>query len=651
MVGKVLGGRYEVLDRIGTGGMSLVYRARDLTLSRIVAIKILKQQWTEDREVVGRFDQEARAAASLTNLHVVQVFDVGRQEPDIHYIVMELVIGQTLREKLDADPVLPVRDALSIAEQVADALDAAHAKKLVHRDIKPQNILIADDKTVKVTDFGIAYAATSGTLVNTRSFLGTVQYLSPEQARGKVVGAQADLYSLGVVLFEMLTGRLPFEGDSAIGVALKHLQDQAPDVRSIRPTLSEAVSRIVARALAKDPAERYQSAGAMRADMLRILDPDADLSQIIPPVVVESPPSRGEVPSRTKIKEERKMNPKRAWLIAGSAAVVVIGLGILAFYHWLDTPTVAVPNVEGSNLVVAKKRLKAKGLFVHLAGYSPSSRPSGEILRENPVPGSPVKAGQTVDLVLSSGPVTVLLPNFRGQTLAVVEQDLRALNLHWQIKRVDSSKPLGLVLSQTPAAHHRVVHSSTVALLVSKGPATPTVMPNLIGMTVSQAAQAVAKDNLDMGTPADTYSLEPFGTIVDQSPKPYQPLKGVSDVTVEDSDGPSPQSAHLSRGNAQVPFIIPATAAKHTLFEAVVIDTAGNKEVFYQLVDPGLKVSVPAAWYGPTAQVTFYLNGKQYGAAVPLSEAPGSNFPNPGVTGNGTNNAVNGIGNQTGNAP
>ncbi|MCL4521078.1 MAG: Stk1 family PASTA domain-containing Ser/Thr kinase [Firmicutes bacterium] len=649
MVGKILGSRYEVLDRIGTGGMSLVYRARDLTLNRIVAVKILKQQWAEDRDVVSRFDQEARSAASLTNLHVVQVFDVGREEPDVHYIVMELIIGQTLRTKLDANPVLSVREALSIGEQVADALDAAHAKKLVHRDIKPQNILIAEDKTVKVTDFGIAYATTSGTLVNTRSFLGTVQYLSPEQARGKLVSAQSDLYSLGVVLFEMLTGRLPFEGDSAIGVALKHLQDQAPDVRTIRPTLSEGVSRVVARALAKDPAERYQSAAAMRSDMLRILDPDADLPPVAP--AVEPLPPRGELPSRTKTKEEHKVNPKRVWLIVGGVAVVVIGLGIFAFYHWLETPTVAVPNVRGSKLAAARRQLKAKGLLVQLAGYSHSDQPEGQVLGETPQPGTPVKAGQTVELVISSGPVKVTLPNFKGQTLVVVEEDLRALDLKWRVKRIASAKPTGLVLSQVPLAHHQIPRTTTVALTVSKGPTIPTLMPNLIGMTPSEAATAVAKDNLDMGTPVATYSLEPDGTIVDQSPKPYQPIRGVSQVTVDESDGPSPESAHLSKSETPVPFTIPKSAAKHTLFEAVVTDTAGNKEFFYQLVDPGMQVSVPAAWYGASAQVTFYLNGSQDGPPLPLTAPPGGNFPNPGVSSNQTSNATNGVGNQVGNAP
>lgn len=643
MVGKILGRRYEVLERIGTGGMSLVYRARDLTLNRIVAIKILKQQWTEDRDVVARFDQEARAAASVTNPHVVQVFDVGKEEPDVHYIVMELIRGDTLRAKLDAEPVLSVREALSIAEQVAEALDAAHAKKLVHRDIKPQNILIAEDKTVKVTDFGIAYATTSGTLVNTRSFLGTVQYLSPEQARGKLVSAQSDLYSLGVVLFEMLTGRLPFEGESAIGVALKHLQDQAPDVRSIRPTLPESVSRIVARALAKDPAERYQSASAMRTEILRILDPEADLppAPLLPVAVVP----RNELPSRAKAKtkDETKKNPKRLWLMAAAATALVIAFGIFAFYHWLNTPTVAVPNVRGTKLALARKQLHAKGLLVRIAGRSSSNKtPKGNIVSETPAPGSPVKAGQTVELVISSGPVPVPLPNFKGETATYAEQRLHSIGLRWHVHWVRSSEPRGLVLGQSPSAHHAAPRGSTVALLVSKGPTKPILMPNVVGMTPSEAAKAIAKENLDMGTPIATYSTDPVDTVVDQSPAPYQPIKGVSSVSVEVSDGPSPESAHLQRNKSTPPMTVPQSAHKHSLLEAKVVDRAGNKEVFYQLVNPGMHLRFPVVWYGASALVTFYLNGVQDGSVV-LSAPPSGNFPSPGNAINGVN-GVNGVG-------
>ncbi len=403
MVGKIFGSRYEVLERIGNGGMSLVYRARDITLNRLVAVKILKHQWAEDDEVVHRFDQEARAAASLVNRHIVQIYDVGREDPDIHYMVMELVAGETLRSKLDREPVLSIAEALDIADQVAQGLESAHAQKVVHRDIKPQNILIAEDGTVKVTDFGIAYAATSGTLVNTGSLLGTVQYLSPEQARGKIVGPQSDLYSLGIVLFEMLTGKLPFEADSPIGVAIKHLQDEAPEVTTLRPDIPAPVAKIVRRALSKDPAERYQTAQAMRQDIQRALDPEAP-AMLPPPAAPEAPKS----PARKK----RRWLP---WAIAAAILVLVAGAGIAAFDHWIYTPVVTLPNVKGQSLTSAKTKLGRLGLTVSVTGKAPSSDlPRNYVLNEIPAAGTQIKAGQAVEVVVSTGPQQVSVPRPAG---------------------------------------------------------------------------------------------------------------------------------------------------------------------------------------------------------------------------------------------
>lgn len=650
MVGKILGGRYEVLERIGTGGMSLVYRARDLTLNRTVAVKILKRQWAEDEDVVRRFDQEARAAASVTNRHVVQVFDVGQEDPDVHYIVMELISGETLRAKLDRDHTLSVREALNIAVQIADALEAAHRQKLVHRDIKPQNILIADDGTVKVTDFGIAYAAATGTLVNTRSFLGTVQYLSPEQARGKMVGAQSDLYSLGVVLFEMLTGKLPFESDSAIGVALKHMQDEAPDVRSIRPTIPEPVSRIVARALSKDPAERYQTASAFKLDMMRFLDPDADLPPA--PAVVEPPAagrSRSELPSRAKAKDEQKhKHPARAWTIAGLIAALVVAAAIFAFYHWLRTPPVAVPNVRGMTLGAAETRLRARGLTAKLAGrnFSATVR-AGRVLSETPPANSTVKRGQLVALVVSAGPVRVTLPNFRGDSLDAAVQNLNSLDLRHRVKRVHSGLPADVVTRQSPSAHQRIAHGQTVTLWVSEGRRHAVTMPDVVGMTMSKAAAVLARDNLSAASPGRTYSTDPANTIVDQSPEPYDSVRGIRQVSLWLSDGLSPESQHLNRNQTAEPFTIAASAPHNSLFRAVVTDQAGNKEVYYRIVDPGQTVTINTTWYGTEGQVQTFLNGKH--EVTRTLSAP----PLPPPTGRSQNNvpggAQNGIANVFGN--
>lgn len=628
MVGKILEGRYEILDRIGTGGMSLVYRARDLSLSRLVAVKILKHQWAEDEEVVRRFKQEARASASLVNRHVVQVFDVGAEVPDIHFMVMELVAGETLREKIDKDAPLPVEKALDIADQVLLGIEAAHAKKLIHRDIKPQNILISeDDDIVKVADFGIAYAATSGTLVNTGSMFGTVQYLSPEQARGKLIGPQTDLYSMGVVLFEMLTGRLPFEGESAIGVAIKHLQDEAPTVQSLRPDVPDAVNVIVERALAKDPADRYQTAHGMRQDIARVLNreisplPTANGGGV--PATVPAGASENPVP-------KSKFKKWRPWLIALLALIVLIGGGIFAFYQWLNVPVVALPNVKGHSLTTARSQLGKEGLKIQIIGRAPSSvLPKNYIYNEIPQPGTPVKAGQTIQLVLSSGPTIVSVPNVKGQDVFQAKQSLKTVGFKVKDIVTKSHMPKGQVVRQSPVAGASKPQGSIVKLWVSKGPAVHSqTMPNLGGLSVSQAASELIGLNMSVGTPTMQWSTQTANTIIDQHPTPYKKISGASTVNVTVSNGPSPASSSLPKNITIASWQIPSSAPPRSVLKVVVTDSAHNEEVFYQEVNPGNPVDIPVTWYGKSGQLVIYLNGQpsapqaltpNYGTATPTS--------------------------------
>lgn len=646
MVGSVLGNRYEVLERIGTGGMSLVYRARDITLNRLVAVKILKHQWAEDEEVVRRFAQEARAAASLVNPHIVQVYDVGQDEPDIHYMVMELVAGETLRAKIDRDAPLPVEEALNIADQVAEGLEVAHQKKFVHRDIKPQNILLSTEGTVKVTDFGIAYAATTGTLVNTGSLLGTVQYLSPEQARGKHVGPQSDLYSLGVVLFEMLTGRLPFESDSAIGVAIKHLQDTPPRIETIRPDIPPAVAALVDRALAKDPADRYQSAQAMRRDIQRILYPQKDMA-----VEAPVPVTAGETGvSRTAQKPKRPPRPKwLGWALAGVLALLAIGGGWLLFQHWLNPPTVAVPNVQGRSVTTARQMLSQKGLTLVVAGHDPSSVvPKNFVVSETPAPGTAVKAGQPVEVVLSSGPVEVMVPDVRGQDSYSAQQALTTLGLRAKTRRIKSSQPAGQVVRQSPRPGASVPAGSVVTLWVASGPAVShTVMPNITGLTLSEAASALIGMNVSVGTPTMQWSTEPANTIIDQSPAPFSTLSGSTTVNVTVSNGPSPESASYPKNITVATWTVPASAPPKSVLKVVVTDQAGNEEVSYQQVNPGTKVELPITWYGDNGQLTVYLNGQAEPPVVltpsgSSSAAPSSSGTSPSPSAGTGNSGGNG---------
>lgn len=633
MVGKILGGRYEVLERIGTGGMSLVYRARDLTLNRLVAVKILKHQWAENEEVVRRFDQEARSAASLVNRHIVQVYDVGREEPDVHYMVMELVAGEPLRSKIDREAPLPVMEALDIVDQVAAGLEAAHGKKVVHRDIKPQNILLAEDGTGKVTDFGIAYAATSGTLVHTGSMLGTVQYLSPEQARGKIVGPQSDLYSLGVVLFEMLTGRLPFEGESAIGVAIKHLQDVAPTVQSLRPDVPDAVNRIVERALSKDPADRYLTASAFRQDVSRVLHPGSE-PEVVLPVPTAVPAGRGGAgrPSTGSGNDKDASKKRRPrwlpWAVALAILILLVGGSVFAFNRWLNVPSVGIPNVKGQSLSIAKSRLGRLKLVAKVVGKTSSNQlPKNYVYNEVPSPGTLVKQGQVVQLVLSSGPQTALVPNVKGQDEFLAQQNLTSMNFHVTLHHINSHQPQGLVIRQSPAPNTNLAEGKTVTIWVSNGPPTATqIMPDLQLLTVSEAASELIGLNLSVGTPTSTYSTQPVNTIIDQSPEPYARIKGTSTVNVTVSEGISPQSPTLPVNHSTVTWPIPSSAPPKSLLKVVVTDSANNEEVFYQQVNPGGSAQIPVTWYGSNAQMSIFLNGQ---AQAPQALTANTTSPTP----------------------
>ncbi len=639
MVGKILGGRYEVLERIGTGGMSLVYRARDLTLNRLVAVKILKHQWAENEEVVRRFDQEARSAASLVNRHIVQVYDVGREEQDVHYMVMELVAGESLRSKIDREAPLSVMEAMDVVDQVAAGLEAAHGKKVVHRDIKPQNILLAEDGTAKVTDFGIAYAATSGTLVHTGSMLGTVQYLSPEQARGKMVGPQSDLYSLGVVLFEMLTGRLPFEGESAIGVAIKHLQDVAPTVQSLRPELPDVVNQIVERALSKDPADRYLTASAFRQDVSRVLHPGSPIETPLP--VPSVSPGRGDAGALSAGREKDKGGPKKRWprwvpwAMALAVLMLLVGGSVFAFNRWLNVPSVGIPNVKGQSLSTAKARLGTLKLVAQVAGKTPSNHlPKNYVYNEIPSPGTLVKPGQIVKLVLSSGPQTALVPNVKGQDEFLAKQNLTSMNFHVTLHHVNSRQPQGLVIRQSPPPNTNLAEGKAVTLWVSNGPPTATqLMPDLQLLTVSEAASELIGLNLSMGTPNSTYSTQPVNTIIDQSPAPYAAIKGTSTVNVTISKGKSPQSSSLPVHHSTVTWPIPSSAPSKSLLKVVVTDSANNEEVFYQQVNPGGTGQIIFSWYGSHGSMQIWLNGQ--------AQAPQSFTPNNSSSTAPSGNAFN----------
>lgn len=624
MVGKVLAGRYEVLNRIGQGGMALVYRARDLALNRFVAIKMLKEQWAQDEDVVNRFSMEARAAASLDGRHIVQVYDVGMDEGS-HYIVMELVNGPNLKDYISTHGPLDVAMALNIADQVAEALGEAHERQIIHRDIKPQNILVAEDGTAKVTDFGIARAMTSSTLVNTGSLLGTAQYLSPEQARGKAVGPATDLYGLGVVLFEMLTGSPPYQGDSALAVALQHMQEPPPDVRSLRPDVPEPVARLITRLLAKDADDRFSSAEAFRQRLHEVQAGGSGETPVLAPAPLRASGRRNNRDGSPPVTSAR-----RRWTIAAAVALVLLVLAGFAVERVLaGPPLVRAANVVGQPVRQARLMLERQGFRVKMAGATSSSRvKAGRVAIEVPSGGTRLRAGDLIELTASSGPAKVSVPWVLYQDVQTAENAIKQARLVPVLSYAHNPAPVNEVISQTPGGTASVVPGSKVKLLVSSGPSRPrnATVPNVTGDSTSQAATALSQVGLTLASASYQYSTQaPQGVIIDQNPGPYGQVGTGGSVAVVLSGGLSPQSSGLTLNKSDISWAVPSSAPPNSVVKAVVTDAAGNMEVYWAEVQPNETVPFGVVvWYGQQGQLAIYLNGQLQGHSSLVPAASGS---------------------------
>lgn len=574
MIGQTLGGRYEVLERVGGGGMALVYKARDLLLDRIVAVKVLRPQFAHDEDFVRRFRREARSAASLSHPNIVGIYDVG-QDGDAHYIVMEYVEGRNLNEVIRERAPLQVEEAVRIAAQICEALEHAHQNQIIHRDIKPHNILIGNNGRVKVTDFGIARAVTAATITQTGSVVGSVHYFSPEHAKGVATGEKSDLYSLGIVLYQMLTGRLPFLGESPISVALKHLQEPFEQPRKVNPHIPQSVENIILRAMRKNPQERYQSAREMLDDLetclrperlheapLRFADDEMEKTRVMPAIrpsmhAVGSESGREAAVSGVASGEPEEGNDdadeeprRRRWVmptVLSVMALIMIGVlvwGVMALQKQLRPKDVQVPDVIGKPLAEAIAILTEAGLQVDdEVDRRPHDFYEEGIVIDQSKQGITVKEGSLIRLTVSSGPETVPMPALTGQMLEDAKLLLKTYGVEENrietIERHDDSKP-GTVLAQQPAEGESFnPKRDTVRLTVSLG-VEEVEMPYLIGYTVEQARARIEQAGLRL--PKQNIirepSYEPKGIVFKQFPAEQgeKVAKG-TEVTIWVSDG------------------------------------------------------------------------------------------------------------------
>lgn len=548
----ILGNRYKLQDLIGVGGMAKVYKATDRLLQRDVAIKILKDQYAEDEEFVKKFSNEALSAARLTHVNIVSVYDIGEdliEGKKVHYIVMEYVDGETLKDKIDRDKVLSNHDIVDYSIQIAQALNQAHLSNIIHRDIKPQNILMDKYGLLKVTDFGIARVSTNATITYTSSILGTVHYISPEQAKGKFVDEKSDLYSLGVVMYEMATGKVPFDADNSVGIAVMHIQDEPEDPIKLNKNLSPRLNDIIMKLLQKDPQERFKNAkeliraleddsydiGYIRKDnTAKIQKVEDDISQTtFIPVVEKKKKNKKKKNDEneavyvtptddSKNKKKKKTKKKKIWPFILLFFLVIAG----AFYFVKssDSNMVQVPSVLNLSEDEAVKILEEKNLKANVSRYADSNNyEKGKVMEQDPSPKKRVKKNTTVNLVISQGR-EVKVPDLSGMNLDQAEEKLKELDLALGKTNTEYSENVGKdkIIEQNPRKNEKVQAGSEVDVTVSLGKKEPDVknvkVPNFIGKEEDDAISLATENKLSVKNINYEYSDDyEKGVVIGQS--------------------------------------------------------------------------------------------------------------------------------------
>jgi eukaryotic-like serine/threonine-protein kinase len=629
LIDQVFDGRYKFVRKLGTGGMANVYLAEDQELGRRVAIKMLDDRHAQDEQFVERFRREAKNAAGLSHPNVVSIYDRGQAE-GTYYIAMEYLEGRTLKELLVARGPTPIAVAIDYARQILAALGFAHRNGVVHRDIKPHNVAVAPDGRVKVMDFGIARAGASQ-MTETGSIIGTAQYLSPEQAKGAAVGPASDIYSVGIVLYEMLTGAVPFTGDTPLEIAMKHLSAIPEPPSEVRPEVPHELDSIVLRALAKLPADRYQSAGEMDADLARAargqsVAPETEEAathvlrgvgaatavSAAPTEVVRRPP--GTIPPAygppTGFYEYEEPIRRRSiwpWLLAVLVIAAAVAGGWYVYTKVQDqlaaTKPVAVPFVEGTKEVLAVENIRNAGLHPVVARQPDDKVPETFVISQDPSAGTRTDKGNPVRIVVSTGLPKVNVPDVVGDQATDAVAALTERGLKASVHHVNSEKETGTVTAQDPAAGQSAVKGTSVRINVSDGP-KPVAIPPVVGVPYEQAAAqlqgagfAVARRDVD--------SNDPKGTVVQQDPAANSLDSKGATVTLYVSKGPTqsavPDVSSFSRTDAIA--TLRNSGFKVVVEESDVQDPSLDGVVLFQApqarssAEPGATVTITVGHY------------------------------------------------------
>ncbi len=577
MIGTVLGNRYELVEKIGTGGMADVYKAKCRLLNRFVAVKILKQEYINDEEFLARFKTESQAAASLSHHNIVSIYDVGR-DGDCNYIVMEFVEGITLKEYIDKNGIFSWREAIEISVQILDALEHAHKHGIVHRDIKPHNIMITPDKSIKVMDFGIARAATASTLTLSGTTIGSVHYFSPEQAKGSYTDAKSDIYSMGIVMYEMLTGRVPFDGDSPISIAIMQIQNNPPSLKEYNISVPLALEAVVMKAMNKDRDTRYQTAAAMAND-LKIIDKDPGVAVKKSEQAEEEPIPGGtrvmnvvtsddidqylsqhkqqeQIESVTPLSEHQPEEPSKqkkkmdtTTLIGIIAACLLGGALIYLMIVTLGgTAEKKIPNLVGMTFSAACDKYESNEITIIKSDEQPSNKyKAGVIISQDPKKGEGYKGKVTINVVVSSGDgeggavgEEIILKDYSDMSIEEVIEDLEDLGLNYEEKSVeDDDVEPGKVIKTSPKAKSKVSPGDIIKIYVSSTEDT-LVVPDLMGKTLEEAEELIEEAGLKVGAISEMESTKKEGTIIQQVPSPGETVDKDAEIDIiisKKSDG------------------------------------------------------------------------------------------------------------------
>ncbi|WP_312095215.1 Stk1 family PASTA domain-containing Ser/Thr kinase [Niallia sp.] len=575
MIGKRISGRYKVLDMVGGGGMANVYLARDMILDRDVAVKMLRLDYVNDEEFIKRFHREAQSATSLAHPNVVSIYDVG-EEGDIYYIVMEYVEGDTLKQYIHKHSPLSVETVIAIMQQITSAIAHAHQNNIIHRDIKPHNILIDKDGNVKVTDFGIAMALSATSITQTNSVLGSVHYLSPEQARGGMANKKSDIYSLGIVMFELLTGRLPFSGESAVSIALKHLQSETPSVRRWNEAIPQSVENIVLKATAKDPFYRYNSMEEMSEDLRTALDLermdepkfvipiDDEATKAIPVITNDGfhksfdetivhkqekeDPGKQQVkeePKKPEKKEKKKKSKKKGKKIAAIivstfiALILIIGIVIFVLPDLLAPDDIIIPDVTDLEVDAAKTELEGKGFVVSdTITLNSDEVEQGHVIKTSPSAGSARREGTEITIYESLGKETVVFSDYVGRKYDDVVKLLESEGFEEieSVEEFDDNEP-GTILEQNIDPDEEVVPSETsIEFTISKGAELISVK-DLTDYTKKEVNDYVDDVGLTVTFTEEYSDSVEKGLVLSQSPEARTNLKKGAEISVVLSKG------------------------------------------------------------------------------------------------------------------